>query len=83
MLHVYGDSDLPLCNSRLTYCCSKEKLDIYNFLTFDGVMCLDDNKMNHFWNNDKECFVMCRSHQILQNKVPRTRDIWMVHALSD
>ena len=78
---MYSDSDLSLCNSHLPYCYSKEKLDIYNFLAFDGIMHLDDNEMKHVWNVDKECFEMCKSHQILQNKIPRTRYIWMVHAL--
>ena len=80
---MYSDDDLPLCNSHLHYCCSKEKLDICNFLTFDGIMCLDFNGMKHYWNQDKECFEMCTLHWILQNNVPRTRDIWMVHVLSD
>ena len=80
---MYSDIDLPLPNSHLPYCYSKEKLDICNFLTFDGKMHLDGNEMKHYWTGDRECFEMCRLHQGLQNEVPRTRDIWMVHALSD
>ena len=77
-----SDSDLPLCNSDLPYWYSKEKIDIYRFLTFDGIMLLGDSRMKHYWNEDDECFEMCRLHWILQNKVPRTMDIWMVHVPS-
>ena len=80
---MYSNSDLPLCDSHLPYCYSKENLDIHNFLTFDGIVCLDDNEMTHDWNKDKECFEICQLHRILRNKLPRTRDIRMVHALSD
>ena len=80
---MYSGTDLPPCNSNPSICCRKEKVDIHNFLAFDGRKCFDDNEAMHQWSRTKECVEMCDVHNSLRNEVPRTGDFWMVYSQTD
>ena len=80
---MYSGTNLSLSNSNTFICSRKEKFDIHNFLAFNGRKCFDDNEAMHRWHEDEEHVEMCGVHYSLQNKVSKTRDIWMVYSQTD